>query len=583
MPEPREGLSVADRARLAEVGEAMGGAAEAYQTLPPAEEGVAEAQGAVTIPAEEGEARAEAALAAELGARPEPSAEIEALCARILEVIHSRQPPDEASLIESEPAEEAEAAGAVLEGAVEGDAERVSGDYAAGEAAGGGGAGPEPIEGPPESVDAPEIGAGGAAPEPIEVEGALDADVEANAERIREAGMESEPAQEAARTGEGPIAEAMEAQGELAETAARDPAEVMAEQAAASESAASDMAALQARALESLQTGRSGTIGGVGGQQQAMVGSEEQMRAQVSAQAQRIFDSAREQVETLLEPLPDVAMRRWQTGVQVLSTRFDNDLAEVQRWLDERYSGVGGALTELADDIFGKPAWVTDAYSRAEDTFAEGVCDLIREISTEVNGIIASCERLIEDADSQIAALFDALPESLRGWAEGERARMQESLDGLTARAHAAQDDLTDNLAREAASTVQQARSGCTPCARRPRGWWGRSPMRLPPSPRTRRASSSMVCSRSPASRPPPSGHWWTASARSSRTSRTTRSASPTTWSPPSARASSASSTTSASTSSAASSTAVFGPGGRWGSPSPGTSPLAASSPLPWS
>lgn len=39
MPEPREGLSVADRARLAEVGEAMGGAAEAYQTLPPPRRG----------------------------------------------------------------------------------------------------------------------------------------------------------------------------------------------------------------------------------------------------------------------------------------------------------------------------------------------------------------------------------------------------------------------------------------------------------------------------------------------------------------------------------------------------------------
>jgi hypothetical protein len=460
MPEPREGLSAVDHARLAEVGAAAEGAAEAYQTLPPAEQGVAQAQGAVTVPAEETAARAEAALAAELGARPEPSAEIEALCARILEVIHSRQPPDEASLIESDPQEEAEAAGAILEGAVEGDAERVSGDYAAlGEEPPAMQApAPESIEAPPESVDAPAIGAAGAAPDPIEVEGALDADVEANAERIREAGMESEPAQEAARTGEGPIAEAMEAQGELTETAARDPAEVMAEQAAASESAASDMAALQARALESLQTGRSGTIGGVGGQQQAMVGSEEQMRAQVSAQAQRIFDSAREQVEGLLEPLPDLAMRRWQTGVQVVSTRFDNDLAEVQRWLDERYSGVGGALTELADDFFGKPAWVTQAYNRAEERFAAGVCDLIREISTEVNGIIATCERLIDDADREIATLFDGLPESLRDWAEGERARMQESLDGLTARAHAARDDLTSNLTREAASTVQQAR-----------------------------------------------------------------------------------------------------------------------------
>ena len=42
-----------------------------------------------------------------------------------------------------------------------------------------------------------------------------------------------------------------------------------------------------------------------------------------------------------------------------LSGRFHDSLDRVQRWIDERHSGVVGTIVAVGDYIAGLPAWVT--------------------------------------------------------------------------------------------------------------------------------------------------------------------------------------------------------------------------------
>ncbi|MCP5519598.1 MAG: DUF4157 domain-containing protein [Verrucomicrobiales bacterium] len=458
MPEPPAGLSAADEARLAQSQQAAGSNASAQQSLPAAEDNVAGARAAVTEPETETTARASGALAEALGERPAPSPEIEALCERIREAIRARRPPDEDSLLESNPQAAAQAAGGELEASVRGDAQRVQGDYDAlnQPARGTPQQQAQPLAPPPAAVPGPPIAASQSVPEAVPAaDVSLDADVAASQERVDSAGMNSQPAQ---LVQSGPIAEARDAQSELTEAAQRDPAEVLAEQTATRAQASADMAALQEQALAAMQGARVETVTGVTGQQQGMVGSEEQMRAQVSAQAQAIFDSAQTRVNALLEPLPETAMHRWETGVQVLSTRFEQDLSRIEEWKRERYSGVGGALLELWEGVVGLPDEFIRAYDSAERNFGDGVCALIREISTEVNGVIAACEQIIDDARRQIGELFAGLPAGLQEWAAGEQARFSQQLDALQERAANARDEFNRNLAERAAQSVQQVR-----------------------------------------------------------------------------------------------------------------------------
>lgn len=459
MPEPPTELSDEERARLESTSEAAGSTAEAAASLPPGEENVSEAREAVSEPEAETQARVENDLVEALGERPAPSPEIEELCARIYEVIRSKRPPDEESLVEAEPEEMAQEAGGQLDSAVRGDTERVRGEYDRLE---------EPPSGTPQQTGGeppaqpgmpatPDIGAADAVPDGVSEEHVdLSADVAAAGERMDEAGMTGE----AARLVEsGPIADARAAHGELESTAEQAPARVLADQQAVLADARADMTALQASAVQGLVSSRRETAGETQAQQEGMVRSEEQTRERISERAQEIFSSTQDRVLGLLEPLPGEAMEEWQAGVDVLSTQFERSLQRVERWVDERYSGAGGAVVELWDDVTGMPDWVTEEYDRAEQAFGDGVCALIRKISADVNGVIAACEALIEDARTRIDRLFTDLPDGLADWAAEQRARFDERLDGLHQQAMETRDDFTRDLTRRAAGAVQEVRT----------------------------------------------------------------------------------------------------------------------------
>ncbi len=272
----------------------------------------------------------------------------------------------------------------------------------------------------------------------------------------------------------GPVAEARAAHGELAESAEVDPAEVLAEQNAALESARGDMASLQEQALQALQQSRSQTVGDTTTQQANMVGSEEQMRATLGAQAESIFTNAQSQVERLLEPLSTTAMNMWNAGRDRISTEFDQSLARVQRWIDDRHSGVGGGLVELWDNLTGYPDWITDAYDRAETKFGNSICDLIREISIYVNGIILTSEELIDTADRQIAELFENAPGELGEWAAAEQERFRERLGGLREQVANTQSDINKGIVESAAQAVQEARQRIHELREKAKGLIGR-------------------------------------------------------------------------------------------------------------
>lgn len=474
MPEPPEGLSEEERSRVEEVEGNAAEAAAVTEELPAAEESVGAARGAVTEPQEETAGRAQAGLVAALGERPAPSPEIEQLCADIREAIRSKRPPDEQSLVRSNPEEVATSAGRQLSSSIEGDAQRVEGGYDELDTPPEGAPQQEgqALETPPASVETPDVNASSATPDGVPAENvSLDADVTAGQASMDEAGMSSEPAQ---LVQSGPIAEARAAQGELSETAQRDPAEVMAEQQATLARASADMEALQQRALEALTSSRAATVQTTGGQQQEMVGSEEQQRAQISAQAQSIFNAARTQVDGLLQNLAPTAMSRWDSGVAILSTRFRTRLSEVEGWIRERHSGGWGAVVSVWDDLTGLPGWVIDAYDTAERDFGDGVCDLIREISIEVNGVVATCEALIADARTQIDDLFANLPEGLREWAAGEQARFAGELDGLHNRVTEAQTSFNRDLVNRAATSVQEVREQIHALREKAKGLLGR-------------------------------------------------------------------------------------------------------------
>lgn len=456
MPEPPTELTPAAAARGGGVAGGAGGAARAARDLPTAEENVADSRGAVTEPVAESAARAREALAAELGERPAPSPEIVALVERIRTAIYENRPDDEDELLETDPTHEAQQAGGTITGSVEGQVEEVGSTYdsMATPPAGTPALTPAPIEQPAPTSPGMGVDAATAAPDPIPPENtSLDADVAATDQRIADSGIDTRVTREIP---DGPFQEVRDARGELGEAAQQTPQQIQAEQQQAIDSAQADMAALQLQAVQALQASRGATVEGVGGAQEGMVATEEQTRESVSQRAQQIFDTAQTQVDALLEPLSRTAIARWEAGLARLSQEFHDALDRVKRWIDERHSGVGGAIVAVGDYIAGLPDWVTDEYDRAERQFGDGVGELLIDISRDVNGVIAAAQALIQRARTDIDEAFTAMEAEFPEWAAQERARFNGMLDGLSQRVTAAQTSFVRDVSARAITAVNE-------------------------------------------------------------------------------------------------------------------------------
>lgn len=464
----------AAQGRMGAVGGGAGGAARAARDLPPAEATVADARGAVTEPVAETAARAREELAAALGERPAPSPEIVELCDRIRTAIREHRPVDEDALLATDPTREAQAAGETVSGSVEGQVDEVEAGYADlnNPPAGTPALTPTPVESPDPSSPGMGVSAASAAPDPIPAENlSLDSDVEATDQRIAGSGIDTRVTQEIP---DSPFSTVRDSRGELGEMAEQTPEQLAAQQNAAIETAQADMAALQAQATQALRTARVGTVSATVSGQGETVQSEEQTRESVSQRAQTIFDTAQTQVTTLLEPLTRTAMARWTAGLTRVSQEFHDSLDRVQRWIDDRHSGVGGFFVGLGDAVFGLPDWVIEEYDRAERAFGDGVCDLLLDISSDVNGVVAAAQAIIATARDDIDAAFTAMEEQFPEWAAQERARFSGMLDGLSQRVTETQTSFVRDVSVAATTAVAEAQAAVEERREAARGVIGR-------------------------------------------------------------------------------------------------------------
>lgn len=426
--------------------------------MPGAETHVQAARDTVTEPREEQDAAAQADVVDALDERPAPSPEIEAACDRIREVIRARRPPDEDALVEARPREMASAAGQAMNQGIEQRVDSVGGQYDDLDRAPAGQPGRPPVamELPPGNVTTPDLRAETGVPDALEPgQVSLDDDVAEQRERLEEAGMTTEPAQQVE---DGPIAEARDGVSELEEVGATGPGEALAAQDEAIARAATEMRALQEASAAALARARASSVKDLGGLAVDSRASEETRRQQAGAAMQGIYRTAREQVNAALAPLSETALQRWDAGVEKLAAAFEQSLAHVAAKIEERHSGIIGGLAELKDDVFGLPDWATDAYDAAETAFSDGCCEQIRDISRDVNQVIEDCEQIIARARAAIDELARSLPEDLRAWATGEATRYGQELDALQSQVTSTRQGLNRDLVDRSNAAVQEVR-----------------------------------------------------------------------------------------------------------------------------
>ncbi len=474
MPEPPADLNAASKKRLRGSQGRASQSAAIHSVVPDAGKNVTDARGSVEEPKEEINAKVGEELVVLLGERPPPSPEILDLCKKIREVIRKKRPPDEDSLVDADPEASAKEAGGEVKQTVDDKVENVETNYDDLQETPDGKKEKQEQEvvPPEETVDSPSINASNAVPDAVPAKNiSLDEDVASSDQKINEAGMTSEPAK---LVQDGPIGEARNAQGELSETAAQDPAAVEAAQQQALAKAGEEMNAIQDKALQALLNSRSKTIAGVGTQQTGMKESEEDKRKRVGELAQKKFNDAQAAILPILAGISKGAMAKWEEGVKAASGKFKATLNKVKTWIDKRHSGVKGFFVSIGDAIGGLPGWVTTEYDQAEKLFGDEVCELIIAISTEVNTVIASCQLLIDNTQKEIAKLFHDSFGELDEWANQELKLFDKKIQGLHDKVEDTKNKFNKDLADKASKSVQDVREEIHALREKAKGLIGR-------------------------------------------------------------------------------------------------------------
>ena len=459
MPEPPEAPSRAARRRLSRVSGAMAHNAKAQAKLPTGDVQVTNAHETVDQPETEAQANANSDQTESLLEIALPDAQIEALCGRIRLIIRCKRPPDEDSLVDAEPEKMAHEAGDALNDDVKGAVDKSSNVYGIEDFDAKAKA---PVEGgdltpQPDAERVPQPSAAQAVPEAVPPEHvSLDADVSDSDAKMREAGMDTPSAR---LVEDGPIADARGSRDELARMAVQDTAKVIAAEEQARTSAAADMAAFQRESAASLVQARSQNVVTIVKHQGDAKESEETTRDRVSELANKAYGAAQTFVTEKLTKLPQIAMAKWDAGVNQLTGEFKRTLAKTRKSIDERHSGVlGSTLVAAWDWGTGLPGWVTDTYDKAEKDFGDGICKLASEVSSDVNTAVRMCQDRIAFARMEIHVLFASLGGGLAVWAATEEAKFNRQLTGLQKQAETVRRDFTKQLVERAGQAVQEVR-----------------------------------------------------------------------------------------------------------------------------
>jgi hypothetical protein len=475
MPEPAMDLSPAEGARAGGVQSRAGDATTATTDAPAAADNVSTGQAAVQVPQAENDARAGQKVVEDLVGAPKPSIEVQQLCDRIRRLIKEKRPADEEAVVDTRPALVAKEAGAGVQTGVQQNVDSTKASYGPIDKDPQGPAPPtapgiDPL--PPANQTAP-FGATKATPDAVPPEQvSLDGDTAKMADKARDAGLEKDTAK---LVNSGPVADARAAQGDLNTLAGDGPSEALKAQQAALAKSDEDMAALQAKAVAALKEARAGHAGGVQSQQHDLKEGSEQRRARLSKEADDAYTDAQSKVLDILKDVPTTAMSKWTAGLPPLTDKFNSDLKVVTDAVTERHDGITGFFVSGWDAVTGLPGWMIRAYDQAEEDFGNGVCTLILDISSYVDGIIKLADGIIEAARARMTEIFTKdLPTEDQEWAAEQLKGFGKKLDALHDKAESTRKSFNKELMENAGDAVQAAREKIQELRKKAQGLWGR-------------------------------------------------------------------------------------------------------------
>lgn len=202
--------------------------------------------------------------------------------------------------------------------------------------------------------------------------------------------------------------------------------------------------------LQEMHNSRSGVLNQVTQQQQGTSTQDSAERERISAEINAIYEATKVDVETILASLDEQVTMKFTAAAERAKGIFESHVEkEMDAYKDERYSGLGGAVTWVGDAFTGLPDEVNEFFVEGKAKYIKAMDGELTSISQYIAQKLTEAQQRIALGKNQINEYVGSLPENLQSIGQDAAGEIQSKFDELTDSVNSKQDELIDSLASQ--------------------------------------------------------------------------------------------------------------------------------------
>jgi hypothetical protein len=230
--------------------------------------------------------------------------------------------------------------------------------------------------------------------------------------------------------------------------AAAAPAAIRAHEAAALGQANADAGGGASSAMAGMGRTKAGTLAQVAEAKADTKSKDEVERARISGEINKIFDQTKADVEVILNGIDGKVTAEFDKGEGAARRAFTvKHKADMEKYKDDRYSGVTGAARWTADLFTGLPAEANRIYDAAKAQYEAQMTVVISNVADLIGRELDAAKARVEKGRAQIKSFIASQPPALQKLAGAAAKDVTGKFDQLDADVDAKQQSLVDDLA----------------------------------------------------------------------------------------------------------------------------------------
>lgn len=202
--------------------------------------------------------------------------------------------------------------------------------------------------------------------------------------------------------------------------------------------------------LQAMHGIRTQNLGQVAEQQVGAKGKDEQARAKVAGDINKIYDETKAKVEKTLSELDGQVIQAFDAGAADAKKVFEDYVGKrMDKYKSDRYGGMWGWTSWIRDQFAGLPDEVNVFYQEGRQLYIQQMDGVINNVVAIISKGLTQAKAEIASGKQEIQNYVNQLPQDLQGVGQQAAADIDSKFEELQQSVDNKQDELIDTLAQK--------------------------------------------------------------------------------------------------------------------------------------